>query len=191
MDALDVMSFTTILRHFKHVLLVAWNVTCKCYVTAWERVGPGNYFDNVGDAFVQCDETSKFIALLEISFGNPNTEISVFMKKRTVIQRCNSWLDSPGKAGKQWKEVSVSLAFDFVFVYLKPHFGEGGYCAQSRRVPVPGSRLLIKPLDIIELPIKLLTSKLFISLHVCMYARYESRQDSPFNRYLHFWIQEL
>jgi len=68
------------------------------------------------------------------------------MKKRTVIQRCNSWINSPGKAGKQWKEVSVSLPFDFVFVYLRPHFGEGGYCAQRRRVPVPRSRLLIKPL---------------------------------------------
>ena len=162
MDALDVMSFTTILRHFKHVLLVAWNVTCKCYVTAWERVGPGNYFDNVGDAFVQCDETSKFIALLEISFGNPNTEISVFMKKRTVIQRCNSWLDSPGKAGKRWKEVSVSLAFDFVFVYLRPHFGEGGYCVQSRRVPVPGSRLLIKPLYFPHLLSSLTISQRFL-----------------------------
>ena len=96
---------------------------------------------------MQCDQTSKFIALLEIFFGNPDTEIVVFTKKRTVIQRCNSWLDFPGKAGKQWKEVSVSLAFDFVFVYLKPHFGEGGYCAQSRWVPVPGSRLLIKPLQ--------------------------------------------
>ena len=42
--------------------------------------------------------------------------------------------------------ISVSLAFGVVFVYLKPHFDEGGYCAQSRRVPVPGSRLLIKPL---------------------------------------------
>ena len=62
------------------------------------------------------------------------------MKKRTVIQRCNSWINSPGKAGKQWKEVSVSLAFDFVFVYLRPHFSKGGYCAQRRRVPVPGPR---------------------------------------------------
>ena len=38
------------------------------------------------------------------------------MKKRTVIQRCNSWINFPGKVGKQSKEVSVSLAFDFVFV---------------------------------------------------------------------------
>ena len=39
--------------------------------------------------------------------------------------------------------------FDLVFVYLRPHFGEGGYCAQSRRVPVPGSGLLIKPLKLL------------------------------------------
>ena len=51
--------------------------------------------------FVQCDQTSKFIPLVEISFGNPDTEVLVFMKKRTVIQRWNSWLDSPGKAGKR------------------------------------------------------------------------------------------
>ena len=73
--------------------------------------------------FMQCDQTAKFNALLEISFGNPDTEILVFMKKRTVIQRCNSWIDSPGKAGKRWKEVLVSLAFDFVFVSLRPRFG--------------------------------------------------------------------
>ena len=39
----------------------------------------------------------------------------------------------------------LSLAFDFVFVYmyLRRHLSEGGYCTQSRRVPVPGSWLLI------------------------------------------------
>ena len=36
----------------------AWNVTYKCYVTGWERVGPGNYFDNVGNAF--CAVRSNF-----------------------------------------------------------------------------------------------------------------------------------
>ena len=90
--------------------------------------------------FVQCDQTSKFIPLVEISFGNPDTEILVFMKKRTVIQRCNSWLDSPGKAGKRWKEVSVSLAFDFVFVYLRPISAKAGTVLRvdGCRYPGPG-----------------------------------------------------
>ena len=52
----------------------------------------------------------------------------------------------PWQGGESSEEVLVSLTFDFVFVYLRPHFGKGGYCAQRRLVPVLGSRLLIKPL---------------------------------------------
>ena len=135
--------FTAILNH---VLSVTWNVTCKCYGTVRERVDSGNYFD----AFLE-DNAIKLENLL-LSFRNssadPETKILVFMKKRTVSRRCNSWLDSACKAGEWWKEVSVSLAFDFVFVYmyLRPHLSEGGYCTQSRKVLVRGSRLLIKPL---------------------------------------------
>ena len=55
----------------------------------------------------------------------------------------------PWQGGESSEEVLVSLTFDFVFVYLRPHFGKGGYCAQRRRVPVPGSRLLIKPLRLL------------------------------------------
>ena len=78
----DVRSFTNniLRRHFNRVLLVGWKVTCKRYVTAWERVGPGNYFDNAGDAF-----RARFITLHEISFGNPDRKMLVLMKKRTVI----------------------------------------------------------------------------------------------------------
>ena len=77
---------------------------------------------NAGDAF-----RATFITLHEISFGSSDRKMLVLMKKRTVIERCNSWLYSPSKGGKRRKEVSVSHAFDFVFVYLRPNFYEGGY----------------------------------------------------------------
>ena len=52
------------------------------------REGPGDYFDIVGDAFRQdtrCDQTLKLITLLKKPLCNPDTEILVFMRKRTAF----------------------------------------------------------------------------------------------------------
>ena len=46
------------------------------------RGGPGMYFDIVSDAFredTRCDQTLKFITLLDKTLVNPDTEILVYM----------------------------------------------------------------------------------------------------------------
>ena len=48
------------------------------------RGGPGIYFEIVGDAFredTRCDQTLKFITLLDKILVNPDTEMLVYMKK--------------------------------------------------------------------------------------------------------------
>ena len=48
------------------------------------RGGPGNYCDIVGDAFredTRCDQTLKFITLLDKTLVYPDTEILLYMKK--------------------------------------------------------------------------------------------------------------
>lgn len=48
------------------------------------RGGPGNYFDIVGDAFredTRCDQTLKFITLLDKTLVYPDTEILLYVKK--------------------------------------------------------------------------------------------------------------
>ena len=155
---------------WNHVLSVAWNVVCKNFTKSCRfffirliilkdfiRLISGCFAWVVVSSWLRPgDQTLKIITLLEKSFCNPDTKILVFMKKKkkgTVIRSCNSWLDSASKAGEWWKGVSVSPAFDFVFVYMysRPHLSAGGYCTQSRRVPVPGSRLLITPLSLMWL----------------------------------------
>ena len=64
---------------------------------------------------MQQDQTLKFIALLEISSGNVDTERLVFRNNRTVIQRCNSWIDSLSKAGKRLKEFWLVWLLDTSF----------------------------------------------------------------------------